>query len=238
MDEVGVVNDAAYGIPPGTIGDALAGIPSRAVHAYGIREGREAVSVAVIQDVDDDAFVTFVATLPDHRGERLASCVLAHALHEAEERGKTPPPCRPPSSASRSTRASASSRSARSTSTRSGPRDPQPGARGSQVLPALRRARRRRLPALDQLPALRLRRLLQPEAGGGGDPGHADDKIVLLRRGFDPGKGLWTFPGGFVDLGETVEEAARREAREEIEADDRTPSVSSASTRATRSGSC
>ena len=29
-----------------------------------------------------------------------------------------------------------------------------------------------------------------------------DDKIVLLRRGFDPGKGLWTFPGGFVDLGE------------------------------------
>jgi ADP-ribose pyrophosphatase YjhB (NUDIX family) len=44
-------------------------------------------------------------------------------------------------------------------------------------------------------------------------------EIVLLRRGFDPGKDLWTFPGGFVDLGETVEDAARREAREEIEAD-------------------
>ena len=44
-----------------------------------------------------------------------------------------------------------------------------------------------------------------------------DNRIVLLRRGFDPGKGLWTFPGGFVDLGETVEEAARREAREEIQ---------------------
>jgi ADP-ribose pyrophosphatase YjhB (NUDIX family) len=43
--------------------------------------------------------------------------------------------------------------------------------------------------------------------------------IVLLRRGFDPGKDLWTFPGGFVDLGESVEEAARREVREEIEAD-------------------
>jgi 8-oxo-dGTP diphosphatase len=44
-------------------------------------------------------------------------------------------------------------------------------------------------------------------------------QIVLLRRGFDPGKDLWTFPGGFVDLGETVEHAAQREAREEIEAE-------------------
>jgi len=43
-----------------------------------------------------------------------------------------------------------------------------------------------------------------------------DGRIILLRRGFDPGKGLWTFPGGFVDLGETVEQAALREAMEEI----------------------
>ena len=50
-------------------------------------------------------------------------------------------------------------------------------------------------------------------------PQTADGRIVLLRRGFDPGKGLWTFPGGFVDLGETVEEAARREAQEEIRAE-------------------
>jgi ADP-ribose pyrophosphatase YjhB (NUDIX family) len=50
-------------------------------------------------------------------------------------------------------------------------------------------------------------------------PVTAAGEVVLLRRGFEPGKGMWTFPGGFVDLGETVEEAARREAQEEIQAD-------------------
>ena len=83
MDVVGAVNEAAYGIPPGTIGDALARLGG--VSAYGIDDA----SVVVIQDVEDDAFVTFVATLPDRRGERLASRVLAHALHEAELRGRT-----------------------------------------------------------------------------------------------------------------------------------------------------
>ena len=42
-------------------------------------------------------------------------------------------------------------------------------------------------------------------------------RVILLRRGFDPGAGLWTFPGGFVDLGESVEDAARREIREELQ---------------------
>ncbi len=41
-------------------------------------------------------------------------------------------------------------------------------------------------------------------------------QTILLRRGFDPGSGLWTFPGGFVELGESVPEAARREVREEL----------------------
>jgi ADP-ribose pyrophosphatase YjhB (NUDIX family) len=47
-------------------------------------------------------------------------------------------------------------------------------------------------------------------------PRDAGGRVWLLRRGFEPGAGLWTFPGGFVDLGESVEDAARREAGEEL----------------------
>ena len=48
-------------------------------------------------------------------------------------------------------------------------------------------------------------------------PREPDGRVWLLRRAFAPGAGLWTFPGGFVDLGETVEDGARRETREELE---------------------
>ncbi len=42
-----------------------------------------------------------------------------------------------------------------------------------------------------------------------------DDRILLIRRAKEPAKGLWTFPGGAVELGESLREAARREALEE-----------------------
>lgn len=42
-----------------------------------------------------------------------------------------------------------------------------------------------------------------------------DERIVLVRRAIEPGYGLWVFPGGYVDRGEEVTVAARREAREE-----------------------
>ena len=46
-----------------------------------------------------------------------------------------------------------------------------------------------------------------------------DGKIVLLRRAIEPAHGKWVFPGGYVDRGESLEDAARREAREEIGAE-------------------
>lgn len=44
---------------------------------------------------------------------------------------------------------------------------------------------------------------------------HRDGQFLLVRRRRDPGKGFWAFPGGRVELGETAEDAARRELAEE-----------------------
>lgn len=42
-----------------------------------------------------------------------------------------------------------------------------------------------------------------------------DERILVVKRGKDPGAGTWAFPGGRLELGETLAEAAVREAREE-----------------------
>lgn len=44
-------------------------------------------------------------------------------------------------------------------------------------------------------------------------------KVLMCRRAIDPRKGFWTLPAGYMELGETPEEGAAREAREEAEAD-------------------
>lgn len=55
---------------------------------------------------------------------------------------------------------------------------------------------------------------LNPKVVAGAIP-HQGGRILLLRRKIDPARGKWTFPAGYVELGETVEEAAMRETQEE-----------------------
>ncbi len=42
-----------------------------------------------------------------------------------------------------------------------------------------------------------------------------DGAVLLERRGQPPAQGSWALPGGLVDVGETLEEAVRREVQEE-----------------------
>lgn len=46
-----------------------------------------------------------------------------------------------------------------------------------------------------------------------------EGKILLVKRGGEPDKGLWGLPGGLVELGETLAEALRREVAEETALD-------------------
>src|SRR5258708_16740568 len=41
-------------------------------------------------------------------------------------------------------------------------------------------------------------------------------RVLLIRRGIEPALGKWTFPGGYVDFGENVADAALRETHEEV----------------------
>ena len=43
----------------------------------------------------------------------------------------------------------------------------------------------------------------------------ANGRVLLVKRGREPGRGLWAVPGGKVELGETLTEAGKREVREE-----------------------
>ena len=41
------------------------------------------------------------------------------------------------------------------------------------------------------------------------------DRILVVKRENDPGKGLWSIPGGLLEVGETVQDGVKREIREE-----------------------
>jgi ADP-ribose pyrophosphatase YjhB (NUDIX family) len=43
----------------------------------------------------------------------------------------------------------------------------------------------------------------------------AEGRVFLARRGIEPGLGRWSYPGGFLEVGESAQEGARRETEEE-----------------------
>lgn len=46
-----------------------------------------------------------------------------------------------------------------------------------------------------------------------------DGRVLLCKRNIEPRRGLWTLPAGFMELGETTAQGARRETDEEAGAD-------------------
>src|SRR5437762_3420245 len=60
-------------------------------------------------------------------------------------------------------------------------------------------------------PKIAVGTIIRTGTGTADSPG----RIVLVRRAIEPGYGKWVFPGGYVDRGEPLIEAAVREAREE-----------------------
>ena len=56
---------------------------------------------------------------------------------------------------------------------------------------------------------------LDPKVAVGTIIADGSGRIALVKRAIEPGYGKWVYPGGYVDRGELVQDAAVREAREE-----------------------
>lgn len=56
---------------------------------------------------------------------------------------------------------------------------------------------------------------INPRPVAGVIPVREDRSVLLVRRAIEPRLGSWVFPGGFMDVGESAEEAAARETLEE-----------------------
>ena len=58
-----------------------------------------------------------------------------------------------------------------------------------------------------------------PKVVAGSVASAPDGRLLLARRAIEPRDGYWTLPAGYMEMNESVEDAARREAREEAGAE-------------------
>jgi ADP-ribose pyrophosphatase YjhB (NUDIX family) len=58
-----------------------------------------------------------------------------------------------------------------------------------------------------------------PKVIAGCIPEWEDGRILMCKRNIEPRLGMWTFPAGFLELGETTGQGAAREAHEESQAE-------------------
>jgi len=63
-----------------------------------------------------------------------------------------------------------------------------------------------------------------------------ENKILVVKKSYSKTKGLWTFPGGFVQAGETLDEAILRELKEETQIEAKIVGIIGARTGVLRTG--
>jgi GNAT superfamily N-acetyltransferase len=87
LETAGVINDLAYGDPPGLWAAALAGLPEGLAHLYLARRDGEPASMVLVHDHDGDCAFWFAATVPAAQRRGLTSGLLHRALTDARARG-------------------------------------------------------------------------------------------------------------------------------------------------------
>ena len=86
---VGRVNDLAYGNRDGRLERTLTPLPNGVLRGYQARMNDAPAAVALALHHDQDAGISFVATIPKARRRGLATQVMRQALTEAREQGLT-----------------------------------------------------------------------------------------------------------------------------------------------------